>query len=71
MFRLNLLSDPLEQFKLWYDEAIRHETLHPDAMVLATADSQGKPSARTVLYKGISNGGFFFSLIIRVEKLVN
>ena len=60
MFRLSLLNDPLEQFKLWYDEALRNEALHPDAMVLATADSQGKPSARTVLYKGISNGGFFF-----------
>lgn len=58
MFRLDLLSDPLEQFKLWYDEAIRHETLHPDSMVLATADSKGKPSARNVLYKGISKGGF-------------
>ena len=58
MFQLDLLDDPLEQFKLWYDESGRNKVSNLDAMVLATADVKGKPSARTVLYKGITKGGF-------------
>lgn len=58
MFQLELLEDPLKQFKLWYDEAGRNKVKNPDAMVLATTNLKGKPSARTVLYKGITKGGF-------------
>ena len=58
MFRLDLLDNPLEQFKRWYDEAGRNKISDPDAMVLATANLKGKPSARTILYKGIAKGGF-------------
>ena len=58
MFQLNFLDDPLEQFKLWYDEAGKNKINNHDAMVLATANLKGKPSARTVLYKDITKGGF-------------
>ena len=58
MFQSDLLNDPLEQFKLWYDKAKKNKVSSLDAMVLATASLEGKPSARTVLYKGINNGGF-------------
>lgn len=60
MFRFHLLNDPLEQFKLWYNEAVCSETFHSDAIMLATANLKGEPSVRTVLYKGISEGGFLF-----------
>lgn len=51
---------PLEQFRLWFDEALRSQVLEPNAMTLATADSDGRPSARIVLLKGISDDGFVF-----------
>ena len=53
-------NDPIEQFKHWFDEAIKSELLEPNAMTLATATTDGKPSARIVLLKGIENQGFVF-----------
>src|SRR4051812_46821172 len=55
---LNLDSDPLRQFQLWYNEAKKAGLHLPEAMTLATATSEGRPSARMVLYKGLSEGGF-------------
>jgi pyridoxamine 5'-phosphate oxidase len=56
--------DPLKQFEIWYQEAIaaaaRGELKMPDAMSLATATAEGRPSSRMVLYKGLSSGGFTF-----------
>lgn len=56
----HLLSDPLEQFKLWFKEALESEVMEPNAMTLATVQNDGKPSARVVLLKGIHNNGFLF-----------
>mgnify|MGYP001059989246 CR=1 FL=1 len=53
-------ADPTEQMRLWLDEAIRSETWEPTAMTLSTADSEGKPSARIVLLKDLSNRGLVF-----------
>jgi pyridoxamine 5'-phosphate oxidase len=52
--------DPLRQFERWLSEAIRAELPEPTAMTLATADSDGRPSARIVLLKGASPAGFVF-----------
>ncbi len=49
----------LEQFTLWFDEAEEDPgVIEPNAMVFATADAAGHPSARTVLLKGIDERGF-------------
>ncbi len=56
----DVLQDPIEQFKTWFDEALRSELLEPNAMTLATANAEGKPSARIVLLKGVDNQGFTF-----------
>lgn len=56
----NLHSDPMEQFKLWFDEAITADFYEPNAMTLATATANGIPSARVVLLKGIVPEGFRF-----------
>ena len=49
----------LEQFQRWLDEAVASGRLvEPNAMVLATADAEGRPSARTVLLKGLDERGF-------------
>jgi pyridoxamine 5'-phosphate oxidase len=49
-----------EQFERWYEETVRAGLYEPDAMVLASADSEGRPSARTVLLKGFDERGFVF-----------
>jgi pyridoxamine 5'-phosphate oxidase len=52
--------DPIAQFKLWFNEAREHQLPMPEAMTLATADSDGKPSARMVLLKQVDENGFTF-----------
>ncbi len=81
--RADLASDPLVQFRKWFDQAtgarasgrlrkfaikvyksllmIRGvEQIDVNAMTLATVDSQGRPSARIVLLKGLDDRGFIF-----------
>lgn len=53
-------SNPFEQFALWYEEAQQAHLPEPDAMTLATATSEGRPSARMVLLKGFDERGFVF-----------
>jgi pyridoxamine 5'-phosphate oxidase len=48
----------LGQFERWLDEAIAAPLPEPNAMVLATADAEGRPSARTVLLKVVDERGF-------------
>jgi pyridoxamine 5'-phosphate oxidase len=52
--------DPIEQFRRWLHEALAADVPEPNAMVLATADADGTPSARTVLLKGLDAHGFVF-----------
>ncbi len=52
--------NPVEQFQVWFDEAIKSQVQEPNAMTLATANKAGFPSARTVLLKGIEKDGFIF-----------
>jgi pyridoxamine 5'-phosphate oxidase len=56
----NTASDPLDQFRLWFDEALNAGIEMPDAMTLATVSSDHVPSARIVLLKDIEQGGFVF-----------
>ena len=56
----DLLSDPVTQFANWFREAVDSQVREPNAMTLATASRQGRPSARTVLLKGFDTAGFVF-----------
>jgi pyridoxamine 5'-phosphate oxidase len=56
----DLAADWVIQFGRWFAEAVAAELPEPNAMVLATADAQGRPSARTVLLKAYDDGGFVF-----------
>ncbi len=56
----DLAEDPLAQFRRWYDEAVAARLPEPNAMVVATADAAGAPSARTVLLKQADARGFVF-----------
>lgn len=57
---LALTSDPIAKFAEWHAEAVAAQTPFADAMALATASPQGRPSVRIVLYKGIDRGGICF-----------
>ncbi|MGH6624876.1 MAG: pyridoxamine 5'-phosphate oxidase [Burkholderiaceae bacterium] len=52
--------DPMRQFSRWWDEVTSSEVPEPNAMALATASTDGRPSARTVLLKGFDDAGFVF-----------
>jgi len=53
-------GDALEQFRLWFQDALNAQLALPNAMTLATVTPEGSPSARIVLLKGIEDGGFVF-----------
>jgi pyridoxamine 5'-phosphate oxidase len=53
-------DDPIQQFSLWFGEALKSELLDVNAMTLATASADGSPSARIVLLKGFDESGFVF-----------
>jgi len=57
--RAALASDPLEQFRSWFDEAAGALEV-PEAVALATASSEGAPSVRMVLLKGFDERGLVF-----------
>ncbi len=58
--RAALDPDPVVQFGRWFDEAVRAGLPEPNAMTLATASAEGRPSARMVLLKGFDARGFVF-----------
>ena len=61
LHRSDLLSDPFEQFERWFEESVQSAgDREPNAMTLATATSDGYPSARVVLLKGFDHQGFVF-----------
>jgi pyridoxamine 5'-phosphate oxidase len=52
--------DPIKQFQSWFNDAIDAKLPLPEAMTLATATPDGKPSARMVLLKQVDDDGFVF-----------
>lgn len=52
--------DPFAQFARWFDEAVAARLRDPNAMTLATVAPDGRPSARTVLLKGVDPQGLVF-----------
>ena len=62
--------DPLAQFRRWFAEAQQAEIREPNAMTLATATADGRPSARVVLLKAVDTRGFGFFTDFRSRKAV-
>jgi len=52
------MTDPLARFREWQEAAVAAGVTLPEAVTLATADEAGRPSARTVLLKGVDERGF-------------
>jgi pyridoxamine 5'-phosphate oxidase len=53
-------ADPIRQFRVWFDQALATGLAEPNAMTVATATPDGRPSARMVLIKGVDERGFVF-----------
>lgn len=60
--------DPIKQFQLWLNDAIDAKLPLPEAMTLATATPDGRPSARMVLLKQVDHDGFVFFTNYRSAK---
>ncbi|HEY3932687.1 MAG TPA: pyridoxamine 5'-phosphate oxidase [Verrucomicrobiae bacterium] len=61
--RVDLDANPIAQFQKWFEEATRalaQKEIDVNAATLATADKNGKPSARIILLKGLDERGFVF-----------
>ena len=66
--RADLHSDPIEQFRAWFAAALAPDIRDVNAMSLATATPDGKPSVRIVLLKGVDARGFSFFTNYDSEK---
>lgn len=60
LLEADVKNDPIEQFSLWWNEAVSSQIEEVNAMTLATATPDGLPSARIVLLKGFTSAGFKF-----------
>ena len=56
----DLADDPIEMFEQWLQQAVAAGVHEPNAMVLATATPDGRPSSRMVLLKDVGPDGFVF-----------
>jgi len=56
----DLYAEALSTFARLFEEAKQSREVEPNAMTVATADAQGRPSARTVLLKAFDERGFVF-----------
>lgn len=60
LHRADLHPSPIEQFAIWFHEAVQSEIREPNAMTLCTLGEEGIPNARTVLMKDFSAAGVTF-----------
>ncbi|HEX4685352.1 MAG TPA: pyridoxamine 5'-phosphate oxidase [Nocardioides sp.] len=56
----DLAPDPFAMFQRWYHDAVTAAVYEPNAMVVASASADGRPSARLVLLKGFGPEGWVF-----------
>lgn len=56
----DIVADPIQQFEIWFEQAISASVLEPNAMALATLNNEGFPVSRIVLLKDIKPSGFSF-----------
>ena len=60
LLEADLDADPIRQFERWFAEAAAAGQVEPNAMTLATATPDGRPSARIVLLREVDTRGFSF-----------
>lgn len=57
---VDLLPDPLDQWRQWHDDAFEAGVSEPNAMVLSTVGADGTPDSRAVLVRGGDAQGLVF-----------
>ncbi|GJM16526.1 MAG: pyridoxine/pyridoxamine 5'-phosphate oxidase [Thermodesulfobacteriota bacterium] len=60
LYEADLDPNPIEQFRIWYGQALGADFIYPNAFTLATSTKDGKPSARQLLLKDFDEEGFVF-----------
>ena len=55
-----LKDNPIDQFEVWFNEAVTNKLNEPNVMSLSTIQADGKPSNRILLLKGFNENGFVF-----------
>lgn len=58
--KTDVLSDPIAQFRRWFDAALNARVPEPNAMHVSTVTAEGRPDGRIVLLKDVSEVGFTF-----------
>jgi pyridoxamine 5'-phosphate oxidase len=56
----SVLTNPFDQFKVWFEDAANFGIDEYNAVILATANKRGHPSARVVLLKSVEDNAFVF-----------
>ncbi|MFN4146265.1 MAG: pyridoxamine 5'-phosphate oxidase [Runella sp.] len=56
----DVLKNPFDQFRRWFEEAVHAQALEPNAMTLSTISADGYPQGRIVLLKELDVSGFVF-----------
>lgn len=64
----SLADNPLAQLHVWLDDALAAAVPEPNAMTLATVGDDQRPSARTVLLKGLDDRGLMFATNLQSTK---
>ncbi|MFA8433334.1 MAG: pyridoxamine 5'-phosphate oxidase [Marinifilaceae bacterium] len=67
----DVLSNPVEQFEKWFQEALNSDLKDANAMTLATTSSNGLPSARILLLKDFDQDGFCFFTNYESQKALD
>ncbi len=68
LHRAEMHPDPIEQFATWFSTAVNSALPDANAISLATATPDGRPSARVVLLKGFDQRGFIFFTNYQSDK---
>lgn len=56
----DVMPNPIEQFRVWFNAAVEAGVHEPNAMHVSTVSSDGRPDGRIVLIKDVSDAGFVF-----------
>ena len=56
----DVLTDAIQQFTIWWEEALKAEIDEVNAMTVSTTKADGRPTSRIVLLKGYDEKGFVF-----------
>jgi len=56
----DILNNPIDQFRKWFDESLSAEVIEPNGMFLSTISPEGYPQGRIVLLKEVDDNGFTF-----------